>query len=106
VPRSLGASGWTTAASRVAQERCDVELGFATLRDLFGAATVGECVEHQRKVAGNGTEEQRTTKVCDLERMVTFDRVFPGVQTTNSIPPGSDEALCGGRWRSRRSRNL
>jgi broad specificity phosphatase PhoE len=36
-------------------------LGFATMRDLVGPATVGECVENERQEPGNGNAEQRTT---------------------------------------------
>jgi phosphohistidine phosphatase SixA len=46
-------------ASAVAQD-CTFLFGFATMRDLLGAQTVGGCAEDQRLVTGNGSTEQRT----------------------------------------------
>jgi phosphohistidine phosphatase SixA len=40
---------------------CEFTLGFAAMRDLLGATTVGNCVENERFLAGNGNSEQRTT---------------------------------------------
>ena len=56
------APGPAAEASPVAQVSCDFVFGFATLRDLLGPATVGDCTENQREIPGNGTAEQRTTK--------------------------------------------
>jgi hypothetical protein len=44
----------------VATAECQFVLGFATLRDLIGHDTVGECLEDQR-YAANGNAEQHTT---------------------------------------------
>jgi len=49
---------FTSQAS--ASSHCQFVLGFKTLRDLIGHATVGECLENQR-YAANGNAEQRTT---------------------------------------------
>lgn len=55
----------TDAESVVAQPApgasCEFTLGFAAVRDLLGAAIVGNCVENERFIAGNGNSEQRTT---------------------------------------------
>src|SRR5438067_7115498 len=40
---------------------CQFQLGFKELRDLAGASTVGDCLEAERPIAGNGNVEQRTT---------------------------------------------
>ena len=47
---------------------CDFVFGFATLRDLVGPTTVGDCTENQRENPGNGTAEQRTTKGIMVHR--------------------------------------
>jgi phosphohistidine phosphatase SixA len=47
-------------ASDLAQD-CDFVFGFATIRDALGSQTVGNCVEDQRFIPGNGSTEQRTT---------------------------------------------
>jgi hypothetical protein len=44
-----------------AQPACQFVLGFASLRELVGAATVGQCLEDQRFNSANGNAEQRTT---------------------------------------------
>src|SRR5687767_10386113 len=69
-------AGWVAAATTVAAlllltgprdqqaqaqaPGCQFILGFATLRALIGAATVGQCLEDQR-FAANGNAEQQTT---------------------------------------------
>ncbi len=58
----VAAASPVAASSPVAQTPCEIVLGFAKLRDQIGAATVGECVEHQRENPGNDTAEQRTAK--------------------------------------------
>lgn len=40
---------------------CEFTLGFASMRDLLGTTVVGDCVENERFLAGNGNSEQRTT---------------------------------------------
>ena len=49
------------AAPAQGQEACSFGQGFAAMRDLVGAAIVGECREDERQVPGNGNAEQRTT---------------------------------------------
>ena len=44
-----------------AQAGCGFVLGFASLRTLVGAATVGDCREDERFNVDNGNAEQRTT---------------------------------------------
>lgn len=44
-----------------AQASCQFVLGFATLRNLVGAATVGDCLEDQQTNVENGDAYQRTT---------------------------------------------
>jgi len=41
---------------------CQFVFGFEEMRNLAGADRVGECVEDERHIAGNGNSEQRTTK--------------------------------------------
>jgi phosphohistidine phosphatase SixA len=49
------------AAPTPSSAACQIVLGMATMRDLVGPATVGECVEDERQNPGNGNAEQRTT---------------------------------------------
>jgi hypothetical protein len=44
-----------------AQPSCQFVLGFATLRELVGADTVGDCLEDEHFNPDNGNAEQRTT---------------------------------------------
>jgi micrococcal nuclease len=44
-----------------AQQPCRFVLGFATLRQLIGAAIVGDCLEDERHNPTSGDAEQRTT---------------------------------------------
>src|SRR4051812_49388567 len=48
----------TTSAQ--GQPSCAFGQGFATMRDLVGAAVVGDCREDERQIPGNGNAEQRT----------------------------------------------
>jgi phosphohistidine phosphatase SixA len=50
------------AATVHAQDACQFVFGFATMRDMLGPQVVGNCVEDERFVAGNGNAEQRTTR--------------------------------------------
>src|SRR5215210_2494138 len=50
----------SAAAPAPSQGPCDFGQGFATMRDLVGAPTVGECRENERQIPGNGNAEQRT----------------------------------------------
>jgi phosphohistidine phosphatase SixA len=58
------------------QPACEFVLGFADMYILVGPATVGNCVENERFVAGNGNAEQRTTNgilvFSGLDRMMRF----------------------------------
>jgi hypothetical protein len=45
-----------------AQAPCEFVLGFSMLRQLLGAATVGDCLESQRSDPVSGNAEQRTTR--------------------------------------------
>jgi hypothetical protein len=45
-----------------AQAACTFQLGFATLRNMVGPATVGDCLENERHNPANGNAEQRTTR--------------------------------------------
>jgi phosphohistidine phosphatase SixA len=58
------------------QPVCEFVLGFADMYVLVGPATVGNCVENERFVAGNGNAEQRTTNgilvFSGLDRMMRF----------------------------------
>jgi phosphohistidine phosphatase SixA len=47
-------------ASAQSQPTCAFGQGFATMRDLVGAAIVGDCREDERQIPGNGNAEQRT----------------------------------------------
>jgi hypothetical protein len=45
-----------------AQAVCTFQLGFATLRSMVGAATVGDCTQNERFNPANGNAEQPTTR--------------------------------------------
>ena len=55
-----GAAAAGVPESTQAEAACDFSQGFATMRDLVGAAVVGECRENERQNPGNGNAEQRT----------------------------------------------
>jgi phosphohistidine phosphatase SixA len=41
---------------------CQFVFGFEEMRNVMGADRVGECIEDERHIAGNGNSEQRTTR--------------------------------------------
>jgi phosphohistidine phosphatase SixA len=52
------------------------------MRDLVGAATVGECLENERQIAGNGNAEQRTTNGLLVFRALDQRVLFVGSNQT------------------------
>ena len=64
------------AASPAAAMPCELVLGFATMRTLVGEQTVGECLENQREIPGNGTAEQRTTNGIMVYRPEDASTIF------------------------------
>ena len=72
---------------------CTFVLGFATLRDLIGPATVGECQENQR-FAPNGNAEQRTARGLMVWRKQDNWTVFTdGHRTWLNGPNGLEQRL-------------
>src|SRR4051812_26164683 len=59
VPPPAAASPQPTTSAQ-GQTSCAFGQGFATMRDLVGAAVVGDCREDERQLPGNGNAEQRT----------------------------------------------
>src|SRR5438552_318640 len=61
---SLFDTGVLATQRAQAQEKasCDFEAGFAELRELLGAATVGDCLERERYDQSNGDSFQTTTR--------------------------------------------
>jgi phosphohistidine phosphatase SixA len=62
---------------------CSFLFGFASMRDVLGPQVVGNCLEEQRFVAGNGSTEQRTSNgmlvfsgLDGLVRFVTGNRTW------------------------------
>jgi phosphohistidine phosphatase SixA len=71
------------AASPVASPvACQFALGFAELRDRVGAATVGNCLEDERQIPGNGNTEQRTTTGLLVFRALDQRMLFVGANQT------------------------
>jgi len=58
-PPPAAASPQPTTSAQ-GQTSCAFGQGFATMRDLVGAAVVGDCREDERQLPGNGNAEQRT----------------------------------------------
>src|ERR1700687_5456931 len=61
IPFASGALA-TQRAEADQHASCHFEAGFAELRDLIGAATVGDCVEHEHFRQRNGDTLQTTTR--------------------------------------------
>jgi phosphohistidine phosphatase SixA len=76
-PAPVAAS--TAAPSPVA---CQFVLGFAVMRDLVGASTVGDCLENERQIPGNGNAEQRTTNGLLVLRALDQRMLFVGPTQT------------------------
>jgi phosphohistidine phosphatase SixA len=62
---------------------CQFQAGFKELRDLVGAATVGECLEPERPIPGNGNVEQRTTNGLLVYRAIDGRVLFIGANQTS-----------------------
>lgn len=72
-----------------AQTPCDFVLGFAKMRSQLGEATVGECLENQHEVPGNGTAVQRTEKGTMVYRPQDSTMIFTdGNRTWLDSPRG------------------
>ena len=70
------------AAASPSPVACQIVLGFATMRDLVGAATVGECTENERHNPGNGNAEQRTTNGILIYRALDGRLLFSTADRT------------------------
>ena len=93
---AIGAPWWNRAAAQA--PACTFVLGFATLRDLIGAATVGDCLEDQR-FAANGNAEQRTTGGLLVWRKADNWTAFTdGYQTWLNGPQGLQRRLNNERF--------
>jgi phosphohistidine phosphatase SixA len=57
-------------------------LGFARLRSQVGAMTVGDCLENERQIPGNGNTEQRTTNGLLVYRALDSRVMFVGASQT------------------------
>jgi phosphohistidine phosphatase SixA len=69
-------------AAAVAPTDCFLQFGFATMRDLVGVATVGECAENERQIPGNGNAEQRTTNGILVYRAIDGRVLFSNATQT------------------------
>src|SRR5215212_1768496 len=57
---------------------CQIVAGFATMRDLVGASSVGSCLKEARQIPGNGNTEQRTTNGLFVLRALDARVLFVG----------------------------
>ncbi len=76
-------------ASPQAQASCQFVLGFATMRNLAGPSTVGECLENERENPSNGNAEQLTSGGLLVWRATDQMMAFTdGVRTWVNGPNG------------------
>jgi phosphohistidine phosphatase SixA len=61
---------------------CQFALGFGQMRDLVGPSTVGDCLENERQIAGNGNVEQRTSNGLLVFRAIDQRLLFVGANQT------------------------
>ena len=94
-------AAFTTAAeasSIVAQpgSDCDFTLGFAAVRDLLGPAVVGDCVENERFIAGNGkaTYRSRLSRLTKTSSY-TFTDIYTGAEPGVDVAPMETPVLTG-----------
>ncbi len=81
------------------QPPCRFVLGFATLRDLVGGDTVGECVEDEYFNLDNGNAEQHTTKGLLVWRKVdNFTAFTDGATSWINGPDGVQSRPNGERF--------
>lgn len=81
-PTTVVASPAPVAAASPSPVACDITLGFATMRDLVGEATVGRCLENERQIPSNGNAEQRTSDGLFVYRALDQRVLFVGVTQT------------------------
>ena len=100
---ALALAGITTAVVAVvvsgappahAQAACTFQLGFATLRNMVGAATVGDCLQNEGFNSANGNAEQRTARGLLVWRKADNWTAFTdGYRTWINGPTGLQERL-------------
>jgi phosphohistidine phosphatase SixA len=78
-PSPAGSPAAVASPSPVA---CQIVLGFAAMRDLVGASTIGECLETERQIPGNGNAEQRTANGLLVFRALDQRALFVGANQT------------------------
>lgn len=61
---------------------CTFVLGFAALRSALGPQRVGDCLENEREVPGNGNQEQLTTRGLMVWRRIDNWMAFTDGATT------------------------
>ncbi len=81
-PAPAVASPLPVAAASPSPVACDITLGFATMRDLIGEATVGRCMENERQIPSNGNAEQRTSNGLLVYRALDQRVLFVGATQT------------------------
>ena len=81
VAKPAGAPSPSPAASP-SPVACQFQAGFKELRDLVGASVVGECLEPERPIPGNGNVEQRTTGGLLVFRAIDQRALFVGPTQT------------------------
>jgi hypothetical protein len=90
---------WWQATPTVAQPACQFLEGFATLRELVGADTVGDCLEDEHVNADTGDIEQRTTGGLLVQRAIDNVGEFSdGVTSWVNGPDGLQSRPSGERF--------
>ncbi len=94
----LWALWWQVTPAR-AQPACQFAAGFATVRDLVGPDTVGDCLEDEHINATSGDVEQRTTGGLLVLRQVDNVALFTdGVTNWVNGPDGLQSRPSGDRF--------
>jgi hypothetical protein len=79
---AVGLALWPGTLSGAQQTSCRFVQGFATLRELVGAAKVGNCLEDERINPENGNTEQRTSGGLLVWRTIDNIAAFTDGATT------------------------
>jgi phosphohistidine phosphatase SixA len=97
-PAAVPAASPTTASGAAPSPvACQIMAGFATLRDLIGATTVGSCLEDARQITANGNTEQRTTNGLFVLRALDSRVLFVGADQSWVNHEGAVETRRGGQ---------
>ena len=96
---SLGAGLGVGAGQAEAQVGCRFVLGFAQVRDMVGAPTVGDCLEDEHYNPENGDSLQRTSRGLLVWRKAdNFTAFTDGYRTWVNGPRGLQQRLNGERF--------